>query len=640
MNLYENDLIESVSNELSEAPLSADVPMENVKSKRQDITHADTHLNRTSIGPTAEVYTYFADYPEPNDSTDSTVTIDQATFVSSNEYKPGDIRDSGFDSLAGTTPRYPSDSLNTELFPPYAETAADNPNAFVQPFKSTSSSTNDSENTDDAAPNGTDAHDGSEAQYTRFGGFASPDGGFYDNAPFNPPIATTPSSTAILDIDKTIFDSTFLPPKDQKNDSNDFYAPTGRYVPLPIPYDYYFLREHRNVKRHKSDPITYLPPTKTTPAPQITNQKLNSNGISVDLQRDGQDIHQLDIRFGADNKDIPRTFTPQQQRLDNNDSSSLRKFSQQIASTKNHAQAYYYTSFENNRPRANHVIQPPPLQSYYPASIQNNYASHSARPLTYRSTPIPASLPSIVYSPTAVRTLPNYVQQSVKIPIPPSLAAASNAQYYSAPAVTSPYTSRPCDLPPNRPNEKVVVKIVPANGWYLNDEKERKSYYDAVAHGLLNEDGFVYVNDVQRYSSEPTQNVPIVWYSSSATPLLPPQSPTYPSPPAYHSSQKWELPQYGGPVPVLQEQHPQQPESRQSSSSLSSSSSFVSDENRSETEDSAYNGASSYNVEQQSVGKLAGDNKNQTYSLASLRSSRGASTSSSTDSNLNERNVG
>lgn len=561
LNAYENNLIEFVSNELTETPLSDDVSTANVKHKRQDITQAHTYLNKSIIRPEIEIYTYFADYPEPNDmTTESNMTVDLAKFVLPNEIIPNDTYDS------------------TDL-------------------------------TEFVAPSETTPGNDTLRLHTEF---------------------------TIHDIDKTIFDSTFLPSQQRKNDSDEVYPnPTDDFTPLPIPDDYYHQNEHRNVKRHKQEPFTYLPPTtETTPAPPITNQTFNSNGISVDLQRDGNEGHQLDVRFGADNKDVTRSSLQQkqQQLLDPNDLSSLRKFSQQIATSKDQAQAYYYTSFENNRPRANAAIQPPPLQSYYPASIQNNYASRTVRPSHYRSTPIPASLPSIVYSPNAVRSLPNYVQQSVKIPTPPSLAAASNAQYYSTPAITSPYTNRPCDLPSNRPNEKVVVKIVPANGWYLNDEKERKSYYDAVAHGLLNENGFVYVNDVQRYNPASTENVPIVWYSSSVSPQSPPPPPTYSPQSFYRSSQQWELPRYGSPVPVFQQQQQQQrqPESRQLSSS---------DGRPANAEDRIYTGDTSYSVPLQSVGKLAGDNKNQTYSLASLRSSRGTSTSSSTDRIFNGQNV-
>lgn len=582
-------MIEIVSNELADT----DTPLpEHVKNKRHDITRAHTYLNKSIISPDIEIYTYYADYPERNDTmNNSTMTIDQAKLISPNETStiPKDTQDSTF-------------RIDLSEFDPPSET--------------TTTYTND--NADTVSPELTES------------------GWTTENTPNH-----KDKKFSISDIDQTIFDSAFLPPKITKNDAEEFYVPREKFNPLPIP-DYYYRNEHKNVKRHKSDPFTYLPPTQTIPVPSITNKKLNSNGISIDLQRNAHDGHQLDVRFGTD-------VTQQQQQFDHKDSSTLQQFSQQIATSKDSAQAYYYTSFENYRPRANNAIQPPPLQSYYPASIQNNYASRAVRPLQYRSTPIPASLPSIVYSPTAVRSLPNHVQQSVKIPIPPSLEAASNAQYYSAPAITSQYAPRPCDLPLNGLREKVVVKIVPANGWYLNDEKERKSYYDAVANGLLNENGFVYVNDVQRYNSESTQNVPTVWYSSSVAPQAPPPSPTYPAPPLYRSNQRWELPQYGSPVSVLQEQQPRQPESRQllsSSSPLTSSLqarqlTSTSEGSQLEPDDRVYNVDTSYSVPLQSVGKLVGDNRNETYSLASLRSSRSASNSnsSSTDRILNGQNV-
>lgn len=563
VNLYENHLLESVSNELTGTPLSDGDFKANVKSKRHDITKAHTYLNKSIISPDLEIYTYFADYPEPVDTPNSTMTTDVAKLISSNETIFNETNDTNL-------------IADVAAFIPSNETI----------FNDTDDSPFRIDLTELISPSETILNNTNENVDTEF---------------------------ADVDFDKTISDKTFLPSQDRKNDSDSAES----FKPLPIPEEIH-LNEHRNVKRHKTGPFPYLPPSETTRAPPISNHNFVSNGISVDLQRDGNVGHQLDVRFGSDNKEV--TQSSQQQHLsDQNDAATFRQFSQQISTSKNRAQAYYYASIENNRPGSNYDIKPPPLQTYYPASIQNNYASHTMRPLQYRSTPLPASLPSIVYSPNAVKSLPKYVQQSVKIPVPPSLTAASNAQYYSA-----PYTNRPCDLPSNHPNEKVVVKIVPATGWYLNDEKERKSYFDAVAHGLLNENGFVYVNDVQRYSSQSTENVPRVWYSSSDSPQSPPPSPSYSPPSYYNSNQRWELPQYGSPVPVLQQQQQSQPRQLSSGRPLNA-------------EDGVYRGETSYGVPLQSVGKLAGDNKNETYSLASLRSSSGASTS--TDRIFNRQNV-
>lgn len=46
--------------------------------------------------------------------------------------------------------------------------------------------------------------------------------------------------------------------------------------------------------------------------------------------------------------------------------------------------------------------------------------------------------------------------------------------------------------------ESVVVKVVPAYGFYLNDPKEKEAYFEAVSRGLLDDNGFVYVNKVQQ----------------------------------------------------------------------------------------------------------------------------------------------
>lgn len=647
LNLFENDLIEVDSNELS--PLFDDASAENVKNKRHDITHANTYLNRSIIRPDVQVYTYFAGEPDPNDMTDSTLPDDLAKLFPPNKTVPVetinnpttiDVEKSidtarvetKFDMI-DSTPRVDQVRVvpSNETVPVETESGStDIPLRFDLPTIFSSNETTPIE-TQFKESNSTVSLDVAEPDSRNKATLAdTTDSPFrIDLTELVPPRKDTPhdsndkernvySDFAHRDFDHTIFDRTFLPPwQRQPIGSTAIFAPIQDFQPYAVVDDYYLIR-HRNVKRDKNEPVPYLPPTE---APPITSNKLISNGFS-DLQRANYADQQLDVQFGSDNKEVTRAS---HQQLDQNDSSTLRKFAQQISTSKSNAQAYYYASIEN-RPQANYGIQPPPLQSYYPASIQNNYASGTIRPLNYKPTPIPASLPSVVYSPTAVRTLPNYVQQSVKVPRPQSLTAASNAQYYSSSAIPAPYGSRPCDFPSNRPNEKVVVKIVPANGWYLNDEKERKSYYDAVARGLLNENGFVYVNDVQRYSPQSTQN--IVWYSSSAPPQSPPQPPSPSSsyiPSSYpRRNQKWELTQHGSPVQVLSQPGPVE---------LSTFKRQV------EPENSAYRGETSYNVPLKSVGQLAGDNRNETYNLASLRSSSGDSSNSSTDRIFNRRNV-
>lgn len=534
LNLYDNNFIESVSNDLTEAPLPA-VSKNAVKSKRHDITPAHTYLNQSIIRPDIQIYTYYADYPEPNDMTDSILTVDLAKHVQATENTSSDNYTNDSTTVSNDPTKY---ALPNDL----ATLARANEPIFSN-----------------------DNSSGNENVENIFG-----------------------------DIDKMIFDSGFLRIKEQSNDNAQFNAPIDDFTPLPIPND--SENEHRNVKRHKNGIFT-----DKSRAP-ITHSDFYTNGISVDLQKDEGNKGQLGVRFNSDNERVTQ--------------SPLQKFSQQIGTSSNGAQAYFFTSIENNRPSTNYAIQHPPLQSYYPASIQNNYASRSVRPLEYRPTPIPSSLPSIVYSPNAVMPLPSYVQQSVRIPpsLTASTQAASNAQYYSTPAIGTPYAIRPCDVPVNRPNEKIVVKIVPASGWYLNDEKERKSYFDAVARGLLNENGFVYVNDVQSYSSQPSQNVPTVWYSSS----VPLQSP--PSPTNYNNNQRWQFPPYGSPVPALQQQRQPEP------SHLN-------------TENNVFRGATSYSVPLQSVGILAGDKLNEPFNLASLRSSGVGGSSTSTDRIYNSQNA-
>lgn len=293
-----------------------------------------------------------------------------------------------------------------------------------------------------------------------------------------------------------------------------------------------------------------------------------------------------------------------------------------------------------NRPPVNpnvpHAPPPPPLQTIYPESIQNNVRSRVVnRPIPirqYNSSPIPSSLPSIVHAPSnTVATVQN------------APAAASTSAYttsyasYSTPVITSTYSNREIYSQANRDaREKVIVKVVKAPGWYLNDENERRSYFDAVAHGLLSGNGLVYVNNVQKENSQLAQNPPIGSVQASAP---------SPSPPVAVAHSTAYLPRNYAPSPQLQSQSVygtgivqplnslnycpcartysqplqlsrhaqlQQPQFHTQSSRLPY-------KKRSATEGNLYSGRSSYNVGQQSVGRLAGDNLNYQYSLASLR---------------------
>lgn len=317
-----------------------------------------------------------------------------------------------------------------------------------------------------------------------------------------------------------------------------------------------------------------------------------------------------------------------QHAIDQEDSASQREFT---SSSGN--EAYYYTSIEN-RPIASYELPHPPLQNEYPKAIQNNY-SPSARIVSHQSgqlyirPPIPPSLPSIISEPSAtfslVNSKPTIVAQpsfpASAAPLPPSLTSASQAatstysasqQYYASPAITSAYSNRQTiKLNQQQPQtrEKVIVKVVPAASYYLNDENERKSYFNAVAHGLLNEDGYVFVNDVQRIGSQPSQNVfsvpsiTIPFQSQSTVQ----QSPT---PHQYSSvqTQKYQYQRYGSTSNVAL------PEPRGHATSTPSSSG---------QSDDSYDGTTSYNVPLKSVGKLAGDNQAVNYNLASLKSSGG-----------------
>ncbi|KAG4075275.1 hypothetical protein HA402_003066, partial [Bradysia odoriphaga] len=140
--------------------------------------------------------------------------------------------------------------------------------------------------------------------------------------------------------------------------------------------------------------------------------------------------------------------------------------------------SYHYATIENRPNPSQASFQAPPLQSNYPASIQNNPQSQSSYPsvdnryIPSAPLPVPSSIPS---------SLPSIVHPTSQ---------------YSTQQVTS-FATNQHNIPRTTSNEKVVVNVIPATGWYLNDPNERQSFLDAVSRGLLSEKGFVYVNNVQ-----------------------------------------------------------------------------------------------------------------------------------------------
>lgn len=309
--------------------------------------------------------------------------------------------------------------------------------------------------------------------------------------------------------------------------------------------------------------------------------------------------------------------------------------------------AYVYTEIEN-RPPINSNVPHPPLQTVYPAAIQNNIESriiHRPAPVKqFTSSPIPSSLPSIVHEPTntvaAIQNVPpsfiNYAQSysSASPPLPlPLLASASSSS--SSTSSTSSLLSSASSTFTNAngkiyshensdAREKVVVKVVKAPGWYLNDANERRSYFDAVAHGLLSENGLVYVNNVQK--ENPSQTIPPIGTSHTrpnASHLSHSYVPTLPPMPQLQLQSIYQTPRVTQPLNFINYcpcggaqntakttlSHPPQQYQAQTGSF----------KKRSATEHDPYSGPSSYNVGLQSVGRLAGDNLKYEYNLASLR---------------------
>lgn len=374
-----------------------------------------------------------------------------------------------------------------------------------------------------------------------------------------------------------------------------------KYVPLPIPESplIHSIRNRTHLNHHHDNDQNLVNQFFNS---QHLNNGRFSNPISIDSQKGSSERSNdfnIDVRFDSADEQI--ATSTHRQIIDQQDSAS-QKFQYS-------AQAYHYTSIEN-RPPVSYTVPHPPLQDEYPKAIQNNYApkariayqtsAQQYAPLSY-SVPIPSSLPTIVHKP-----------DSVPIQNGPSSLPASRPQYYSAPVITSTYSNQDSYAQSqNNVREKVVVKIVPATGWYLNDDKERQSYFNAVSQGLLNENGYVFVNDVQRIPSQTSpcesSNSQVPCNKENGNSITLPQY----SPQQVVSSQPW-LQRYGSPLPPLN----QLPTPRQ-----------ISPEPRSAREDYEYKGKDSYNVPLLSVGKLAGDSDRiNNYSLSSLH---GGSISSS-----------
>lgn len=170
---------------------------------------------------------------------------------------------------------------------------------------------------------------------------------------------------------------------------------------------------------------------------------------------------------------------------------------------------YFFTEIEN-RPHSFNSAPRPPLQEVYPKALQNIVTdvpvdevvqAKFAAPFNAATAPIPASLPSIHDANTAAQS----VRLTAQLPTPGS-----------RPVIRASYANHMHET--TDAQEKIIVKVVKAPGWYLNDAGERSSYYNAVAHGLLGTNGLVYVNNVQRVS-DPTRP-----FEYAAADIFPPPS--------------------------------------------------------------------------------------------------------------------
>lgn len=115
------------------------------------------------------------------------------------------------------------------------------------------------------------------------------------------------------------------------------------------------------------------------------------------------------------------------------------------------------------------------------------------------------------------RTQPQYVAQEQVPYLPPSAEQYSGGFQHNSnrrtqnipivlPSVVQTYQpgkkAKVIRTEPARanPGGKVVVDIVPALGFYWNNENERRSYFEAVSQGLLDTNGNVYVNNIKESS--------------------------------------------------------------------------------------------------------------------------------------------
>lgn len=141
-----------------------------------------------------------------------------------------------------------------------------------------------------------------------------------------------------------------------------------------------------------------------------------------------------------------------------------------------------------NLPPSRVFVPNPPLRAVYPEYLRNTIAVRRKPTNKHNSliktSPLPSSLPSIVHDLGGTSKTEEYrtaqaIEQSLVI-------------QRSHPLITTSYGNKPISV-----NEKVVVKVVKAPGWYLNNKNERESFLNALKSGLLSQSGNVYVNKVQ-----------------------------------------------------------------------------------------------------------------------------------------------
>lgn len=290
-----------------------------------------------------------------------------------------------------------------------------------------------------------------------------------------------------------------------------------QYLPLSAELDPIFYQSLTNAQEKPVDKMNDLinadhQTNKRHKAHDKSNDILSHVDFINKLQKDASDAREkfdIDIRFNVENEEA----APSTQRhvIDQEDSASLHKYSHQYS-----AQAVHYATIDN-LPRPDLGLTHPPLRTDYPTELQNNFipkariafqptASQYTPQLPSSSLPGPLSVPLPITLPSVVHSVSNYA-----VPISTSSTttqAQPQPQSYNYATSAAPAASTHNNILVQSPSksdsqEKVVVKIVPATGWYLNDAAERRSYYDAVSRGLLRENGYVFVNDVQRQQLQP-----------------------------------------------------------------------------------------------------------------------------------------